>query len=104
LESYHKKFHFQEIDWIVCFPQDGNTGKYCDYAIILVDEKNKCTARKAKLGEILDDAKIERNYPHTVGYFKASSGEGDTFRPEYLELREIITVEEFWAFLNSLNL
>jgi hypothetical protein len=104
LESQQKKFHFQEINWIVCFPPNGNIGKYRDYSVVLVDPAGKCTSRNAKLGEVLDEAKVDENYPHTVGYFKAKSGEGDAYRPDYLELREIRTVEEFWAFLNSLNL
>ncbi|MCW4009187.1 MAG: hypothetical protein NWF05_01015 [Candidatus Bathyarchaeota archaeon] len=103
MEKHQKKFHFQEINWIICFPADGNTGKYRDYDVMLVEVK-KSHARKAKLGEILDESKIDQNYPHTVGYFKACSGEAAAFMPEYLELREIRTVEEFWAFLNALNI
>jgi hypothetical protein len=39
-----------------------------------------------------------------VGYFKESTGESDSFKPEYLELRKIYTVEEFWLFLNACNI
>jgi len=53
------------------------------------------------LGEFLDSPAVDSNYPHTVGYYKNSTGEGETFQPEYLELRKIGTVEEFWLFLNA---
>jgi hypothetical protein len=58
--------------------------------------------KKVKLHEILDLPQVEQNYPHTVGYFKLPCGESS--KPEYLELREIRSVEEFWAFLNAVNL
>jgi hypothetical protein len=52
----------------------------------------------------LDKPEIERNYPHTVGFYKLSSGKGANFKPEYLQLRRIQNVEEFWMFLNALDI
>jgi hypothetical protein len=101
-----KKFHFQEIDWVVCFPRHGNKGKYCNYAVTFRNRKKGTThpRKRIKLGEVLDKPEIERNFPHTVGFYKVSSGKGANFKPEYLELRKIQTVEEFWMFLNALDI
>jgi len=52
----------------------------------------------------LDNPEFEQNYPHTVGYYKDSSGEGAKLDPEYLEIRKISTVEEFWLFLNAVDI
>ncbi len=102
----YKKFHFQEIDGLIYFPTEGNVGKYRNYTVFLADRRNKGVQSEkcVKLGDFLESPEIEQNYPHTVGYFKVSSGEGGTFKPEYLELRIIKTVEEFWLFLNALDI
>ena len=60
--------------------------------------------KKIKLGEALEKPEIDGNYPHTVGFYKVSSGRGANFKPEYLELRRIQNVEEFWLFLNALDI
>jgi hypothetical protein len=101
-----RKFHFQEIDWIVYFPRHENEGKYRNYNVMFRDRKKGITqpGKRIKLGEVLDKPEIEGNYPHTVGFYKASSGKGVKFKPEYLELRKIGTVEEFWMFLNALDI
>jgi len=57
--------------------------------------------KAAILGEFLDSLEVDNNYPHTVGYYKESKGEGASFQPEYLELRKIRSIEEFWLFLNA---
>jgi len=100
-----KKFYFQEINTIICFPDHGNRGKYCNYQVCLKSRETVSQAGKpAILGEFLDSPQVDNNYPHTVGYYKESTGEGETFQPEYLELRKIGTVEEFWLFLNASDL
>jgi hypothetical protein len=106
LEIKYKAFHFQEIGWIINFPVAGNVGKYADYDIELVDGKNEESTKekRLKLQVVLSMPEVEQNYPHTVGYFKVSWGEAADSKQEYLELREIRTVEEFWAFLNAVNL
>jgi hypothetical protein len=103
LENQHKKFHFQELGWLVCFPACGNEGKYVTYSVIL--KKGQTQPEKTvKLREIVEDLEFEQNYPHTVGYYRFSTGEGTDFHPEYLELRIIRCVEEFWSFLNTLDI
>ncbi|MCW4017939.1 MAG: hypothetical protein NWF00_04580 [Candidatus Bathyarchaeota archaeon] len=105
MDSQSKKFHFQEIDWVISFPVDGNKGKYREYAVVLLESGGGASEVKSlRLGEILDRAEIDNQYPHTVGYYKTCAGKDADFKPEYLELREIRTVEEFWAFLNAANL
>lgn len=99
-----KNFYFQEIDQIIVFPNCGNQGKYVTYKVRLKSkQKAKHIGDPAVLGEFLESEKVDRNYPHTVGYFKDFSGEGASFKPEYLELRKIHFVEEFWFFLNACN-
>jgi hypothetical protein len=101
--SQFKKFHFQELGWLVYFPSCDNEGKYNNYTVVL--KKGISHPEKTvRLGEILEDPEFELHYPHTVGYYKLSAGEGTSFKPDYLELRKIGTVEEFWMFLNSLNI
>jgi hypothetical protein len=106
LESKTKKFHFQEIDWIIYFPRHGNKGKYRNYNVTFRDRKKKITqpGKRIKLGEVLDKPEIDRSFPHTVGFYKVSSGKGAGFKPQYLELRKIQAVEELWFFLNALDI
>jgi hypothetical protein len=95
-----------EIGWIVSFPRYGNKGKYSNYSVLFVDKKREATqlGKCVKLSEVLDNPQFEQNYPHTVGYYKGSSGEGAEFRPEYLEIRRVDSVEEFWLFLNAVDI
>jgi hypothetical protein len=105
LDYQLKKFHFQELDWIICFPDSVNQGKYLDYSVLFKDRKKQLTQEKqVTLGEILSKPEFEGHFPHTVGFFKNSSGEGTEFKPEYMEIRFIGSVEDFWLFLNALNL
>ena len=81
-------------------------GKYLNYDVITVDRKKgrSQSGKLVKLREILEDREFERRYPHTVGFYKESSGEKAEFKPEYLEIRRINNVEEFWLFLNALDI
>jgi hypothetical protein len=65
-----KNFYFQEIDIIIVFSNCGNKG-------------NKPAWRINGSGEVLDSQEIDCNYPHTVGYYKDSTGQGASFKPEY---------------------
>ncbi len=95
-------FYFQEIDQIIVFQSCGKQGKYVTYKIQLKSkEKAKHIGDLVVLGEFLESEKVDRNYPLTVGYYKDFSGEGANFKPEYLELRKIRFIEEFWLFLNA---
>jgi hypothetical protein len=106
LESGTKKFHFVEMDWLVYFPSWGNKGKYLSYNVVLIDRKKVAgqSEKLVKLAEVLENPEFEARYPHTVGYYKMASGEGAEFKPEYLEIRRINAVEEFWLFLNALDI
>jgi hypothetical protein len=106
LENETKKFHFVEMDWIVHFPRCGNKGKYLSYNVVFIDRKKEKNQPEQliKLEEIVENRVFENSYPHTVGFYKASSVEGEAFKPEYLEIRKINNVEEFWLFLNALDI
>lgn len=106
MSSDARNFHFIEFDWLVSFPKCGNKGKYLQYLVVFVDRKKEATQPRkfVRLEEIVENRDFENCYPHTVGFYKESSGEGDEFKPEYLEIRRINGIEEFWLFLNSLNL
>jgi hypothetical protein len=100
-----KAFHFIELDWLIYFPPSGNQGKYVGYSVLFNGRKNGNAQPETcvNLGELLDKREISECYPHTVGYFK-TSGEARNSVPEYLELRIVRSVEEFWAFLNCLDI
>jgi hypothetical protein len=106
LDNQLKKFHFQELDWLVYFPSQGNKGKYCTYTVTLRERKKGTSPGETQtsLGELLEKKEFDQNYPHTVGFYKDFSGEGADFKPQYLEIRIIRTAEEFWLFLNSLDI
>ncbi len=94
-----------EIDWLVYFPKYGNKGKYLNYSVMLIDRKKADQSGKlVKIEEIVENPEFEKQYPHTVGFYKEFSGEGTEFKPEYLEIRRISTVEEFWLFLNAVDI
>lgn len=100
-----KKFFFQEIGKIVEFPNFGNHGKYINYRVYVKCKENvNGSVELVVLGEFLESVEVEGRYPHVVCYFKDSSGVGADFRPEYLEMRKIASVDDFWLFLNALNI
>ena len=104
VENKFKTFHFREINFFVSFPVGANAGKYADYEVYVAEgESETPSKKKTRLREFLELARVDQNYPHTVGYFKMSLA-GGCLQPEYLELREIRSIEEFWLFLNAVNL
>jgi hypothetical protein len=103
LENQLKRFHFREIDWTVSFPSCGNSGEYRNYKVTFRKGKSQ-TEKPVKLKEVLETPEFESQYPHTVGYYKSSSDEATNLKPDYLELKKICTVEEFWFLLSQLNL
>ncbi len=105
MEKNWKKFHFQELDWLICFPSSGNEGrKYLYYSIAFVNPKNGKEEVQVGLGDVVDTTEFEKNFPHTVGYLKGPIEEGADFKSAYLEIRIIRTIEEFWKFLNDLDI
>jgi hypothetical protein len=105
-ENESKKLHFMEIDWLVCFPKSGNKGKYLGYNVMLIDRtrEEKRLGRLVTIKEIVENPEFEMRFPHTVGFYKEFAGEGSEFKPEYLQIRKIESVEDFWQFLNALDL
>ena len=99
-----KKFHFQEKDWLISFPRTGNEGrKYLYYSVELTNPKKNQRKTQIHMMEIVDSADFEC-FPHTVGYFKDAGEEKCDSEIPYLEIRIIRSLEDFWKFLNDLNL
>jgi hypothetical protein len=104
METKCKKFYFQEMDWIICFPNEGNEGrKYLFYSVQIIDRKNKQSSRVI-LSDIVDNQIFENAYPYTVGLFRGPVDKEGNFEADFLELRVIRCLEDFWKFLNDLNI
>ena len=99
-----KVFHFQELDWLLYFPSEGNKGKYCGYTVLMKERKKSGADGHVRLGDIVERCELEDHYPHTVGFFKTSCEEPPSSELCYMEIRTIQNVDEFWLFLNALNL
>ncbi|MEM2970101.1 MAG: hypothetical protein QXR63_04115 [Candidatus Bathyarchaeia archaeon] len=101
------KFHFQEIDWVIYFPRVGNEGRdYPKYGVAYRDRKIGLTQPgiRINLEEVVKKPEIQENFPHTVGYFLHSSGKGKNWLPNYLEVRKIANLNEFYKFLKDLHI
>jgi hypothetical protein len=105
LEGKRKCFHFQEIDWFISFPASGNEGrKYLYYSVLFKDRKKGTVSSQVNLIDLVDATEFENNYPHTAGFFRGSIDDETNFGANYLEIRIIRSIEEFWKFLNDLNI
>jgi len=107
VNAQFKVFHFKELDWLFYFPSEGNRGKYCTYTVLFKQRRRDPphAASRVRLGDMLERPEVEERYPHTVGFFKASCDESsDRTEPRYMEIRMIHNVDEFWLFLNALNI
>jgi len=105
LEANWKTFHLQELNWLIFFPTTGNEGrKYLYYSVEFTDRSKSNERAKVCLAEIVDNPVIEKSYPHSVGYFKGSVYEKETLGSFYLEIRIIKCIEDFWKFLNDLDI
>jgi len=101
------KFHFQEINWVIYFPSVGNEGRdYMKYGVAYRDRKRGVSQPGVRIN--LEDAvskpEIQENYPHMVGYYLESSGKGQDWTPQYLEIRTVANIEEFFEFLDDLGI
>ena len=104
LKGEFKRFHFQEPNWIISFPKQGNEcKKYLCYSVELTNLKKKETAQ-VTLMEIVDKVEFEDNFPYTVGFFKDGIDGKNDFKAAYLEIRIVRALEDFWKFLNDLTL
>ena len=99
-----KKFHFQELEWIVTFPDSGNYGKkYQNYSVFVSYLKKKNADQRVCLVDIVESPEFQ-SFPHTVGFFKSETAKPSNIGSDYLEIRIVRCVEEFWKVLNDLNL
>ena len=93
------------MDWLISFPDSGNEGrKYLYYSVAFKDCKKGNAKSQACLMDIVDTVEFEKNYPHTVGFFREPIDKDTDFNSNYLEIRVIRSIEEFWKFLNDLNI
>ena len=93
------------MDWLISFPASGNEGKkYLYYSVVFKDRKKGNTKSQVSLMDIVDVAEFENNYPHTVGFFRESIDKDTNCGFNYLEIRVIRCIEEFWKFLNDLDI
>ena len=104
LDNELKNFHFQEIEWVISFPHRGNENrKYLFYSVQFWDRKNG-SASTVCLTEKVDTPEFEAHFPHTVGFFKGQINDKTDLKSSYLEIRMVNSIEEFWKFLNDLNI
>ena len=105
METKWKSFYFQEMDWIISFPNMGNEGrKYLCYSISFIDRKTKQVKNQITLSDIVDSPMFENGFPHTVGFFRDHVDNEGSLEANYLEIRIVRCIEEFWKFLNDLNI
>jgi hypothetical protein len=105
MEIKWKSFYFQEMDWLICFPNAGNEGrKYLFYSIKFIDRKKKHMKPQIILADIVDSQMFENGFPHTVGFFKEPIDKEMNSPTNFLEIRIIRCIEEFWKFLNDLDI
>ncbi len=101
------KFHFKEIDWIIYLPSHGNEGRTPKkYGVTFLNRKKQKsqTGRMIELEDALSRAAISKKYPHSVGFYLASKGRGETWAPDYLRTKKIKSKRGFYAFLKELGL
>jgi len=93
------------MDWVITFPNTGNRGKkYPDYSVMLSDLKKGSSDKNVCLRDIIENVEFESKFPHTVGFSKSGICNYPGAESRYLEIRLIRSVEEFWKFLNDLDL
>jgi len=101
------KFHFQEINWVIYFPSVGNEGRaYSRYGVAYRDRTRGVSQPgvRINLEDVVRKREIQENYPHTVGYYRNSSGKGQNWIPQYMETRTIADLEELFTFLRDLRI
>ncbi len=99
-----KRFHFQELNWVITFPKSENCGKkYPDYLVQVLDLKYNVST-SAVLIDVVEKTEFQEGFPLTVGFYKTETTESFPKEMRYLELRIIRSIEDFWKFLNDLDL
>jgi len=101
------KFHFKEIDLVLYIPSHGNEGREPEKYGVTYRDRKKGTSqpgRSISLKETLNNSAIKLKWPHTVGFFLASNGKGDTWNPDYLRSKKLKTENAFYKFIKDLGL
>jgi hypothetical protein len=89
----------------MCFPIKGNEGrKYLDYSVMFIERKKGKVETQVRLEELTGTPEFEGNFPHTVGFFRDPVDVGVDVSPVYLEIRIVRSIEEFWKFLNDVDI
>lgn len=85
----------------------GNEGRvYEKYGVAYRDRRRGRSqpGRRVSLKDALSKSEIKKKYPHTVGFFLASSGKGSSWKPDYLRIKRVRKIKEFYDFLRELGL
>ncbi len=104
LNKTWKSFHFRENNLLISFPSEGNERKKYLYYKVQIKKSGSKDTKEACLGEILGAREFEEGYPYTVGFFKGQIKEAYSSDYAYLEIRVVRCLEDFWKFLNDLNI
>ncbi len=99
-----KNFHFNERKWVLSFPSEGNEGRKYLYYKVKKTDLESFTESFVSLFEVFDSPEFDANYPYTVGFFKQPINGTQDLKPFYLEIRVIASIEDFWKFLNDLDI
>ena len=73
------------------------------YSVKITKQRNR-ENKEACLTELVDSPEFEANFPYTIGFFKGPIDEKTDLKSVYLEIRVVRSIEEFWKFLNDLNI
>jgi hypothetical protein len=106
LEIKRAKFHFQEIDWIIYFPNSGNNGReYVSYGVAFRNRKRNISQSGPRiyLREVINYPELRDNYPHTVSLYFSATGKGKSWQPVYVQTRKIYNPIQFFNFLHDLQ-
>jgi len=92
------------MNWTISFPSSGNEGrKYLYYTVKFTDQKTQAQ-KQLCLAEIFESPQFEESFPYTVGFFKELMDEKIDVKCGYLEIRIVRSIEDFWKFLNDLDI
>jgi len=92
---------------VIYLPSHGNEGRvYEKYGVAYRDRRRgrSQSGRRVYLKDVLSESEIRIRFPHTVGFFLASSGKGSNWKPDYLRIKKVRKITEFYDFLRELRL
>ncbi len=101
------KLHFFEINWVIYFPSTGNEERpLTKYGVAYRDRTYGKTqpGKRIDLIDVLSMPLIKNFYPHTIGWFKESSGKGRNWKAEYIDIKRINNEHELLEFIKEIEL